>query len=103
MKVHLEVSEAQREPNDLTGLPPIRLDQPTNVTIDTDDFVQVTYGYLRIGPHGEHVASLDADTEFWRLRAGTKLERVTTWEGEDLDLDTNDEDWLFTDFVIAEN
>jgi len=66
MRIHFSVSEAQIEPNELTGIPPIDPDQVAFMVIEADD-IQMTYSHLRVGEHGQEIAALDPETYFWEI------------------------------------
>lgn len=85
------VSEAQIEPNDVTGEPPIDPKQVAFVRIGPyHKWVQITFGMLRCMPDGDEIAFMEGDTEFWRLEPGLPV------------LQTTPEGLLFTDIIIAE-
>lgn len=100
MRLIFLASEAQYEPHEETGVPPISLAQPAEVEIVCDDFFQITYGSARVGPHGDDVAYFDGD--FWLTRANLHVIRAVRLDGRELDPGTvQTENMLFTDISAS--
>lgn len=102
MKIHFSVSEAQIEPHEETGIPPISPDQAALMTIDAGDLVQMTYNALRIGPDGHTIALYDEDTGFWGIVAELEPESLEDMYGKPHTETTKTSGMTFTDWTIAE-
>lgn len=67
MKVSFIASEAQYEPHEQTGVPPIPADQPAGMVVECGDYAQITYDTLRWGVHGADLARYSDG--LWRVTA----------------------------------
>lgn len=105
MKIIFEASEAQYEPHELTGQPPIDVTQPARIVIDVPDdgsgpFVQTTYNTLRVSPHGDEVAGfIDG---LWQTEIGLTVTEASMLDGTPVDPATvQSGGMLFTDIIVA--
>jgi len=95
------VSEAQIEPHDITGKPPINPNQPANVVIGPMESMQITYGTLR-DSMGDDVAVFDNGTGFWTLKEGLLVRSARLHDGSMALLPTTTEGMTFTDIIFTE-
>lgn len=101
MYLHCLVSEAQIEPHDVTGKPPIDPSQPARVVIGPIEFAQMTYGTLRDN-NGDDVAYVDGETGFWTLRPNLLVRSANLHDGSLALLPVTTEHMTFTDIVFSE-
>lgn len=104
--LNCQVSEAQIEPNDITGTPPIDPAQPAHVRVGplAGDWVQLTYSQLRSAPDGDVLAWMDFSdqTGFWHLIEGMPVLSATRHDGSRYPVQYTPNGWLFTDIIITE-
>lgn len=100
MRLIFEASEAQYEPHDVTGEPPIPLTQPCVIEIVCPDFFQITYDCARVGPDGDNVAYYIEG--FWQTVADLHVTRAQMLDGRQLDPVTIQTRYmLFTDITVS--
>jgi hypothetical protein len=102
MYLIFRVSEAQIEPHDVTGVPPINPEQPAQVVIGPVEFAQITYGTLRAGDMGEDVAYVDGETGFWTLKDNLLVSNARHHDGSNALLKTTTENMTFTDIIFSD-
>lgn len=103
MYLIFRVSEAQIEPHDVTGKPPINPEQPAEVVIGPVEFAQITYSTLRAGEMGEDVAYyVDDETGFWTLKDNMLVRSARHHDGSHSLLKTTTEGMMFTDIIFSD-
>lgn len=75
-KLHFSASEALYD----DGGPLVGSDQVDMLTLGPfpDDYVELTYEYLRVAPDGDHVAAFDIERGVWVVGVDSKLRGVVT-------------------------
>ncbi len=103
MRLNFEASEAQYEPHEDTGEPPIPLTQPCSVTVDLPgNWIQITYSYLRSYPYGDNIAYMNFETGFWHMEVDLPVRDAMMIDGTRVDPETvSTQDMVFTDIVIS--
>lgn len=104
MKIHFSVSEAQIEPNEMTGKPPISPYQATVMTLDIgNEYIQMTYSHLRTGPHGDTIAVYDGTTGFWVITKEVEPESLEDIHGKPHTETAKTSGMMFTDWTVVAN
>jgi hypothetical protein len=100
MKIHFAVSEAQYEPHEKTGEPPISPNQAALMTVEVGiEPVQMTYNQLRTGPHGDTIAIYDESSGFWEIVVELETDSMTDQYGKPVEQNTKGME--FTDWSVT--